>query len=91
MPAQWTGTLIGKIHNAGFRIKDVANEAKLNTRYVSQVLNSDSSSEKARKKLEDAFMRLVNGMSTNEEIVNASTSADVSICEHRGQAGGNNL
>ena len=30
MPAQWTGRLVGEIHNAGLTIKQVAAEAGLN-------------------------------------------------------------
>lgn len=58
MPAQWTGQLIGEIHNAGFTIKQVAKEADLNPKYVSQVLNSDSDSPKAERKLRWALERL---------------------------------
>ncbi|MBQ9348878.1 MAG: hypothetical protein IJT94_16320 [Oscillibacter sp.] len=58
MPAQWTGVLIGEIHNAGLTIKEVAREARLNQRYVSQVLNSECGSQKARIKLESALGRL---------------------------------
>ena len=59
MPAQWTGQLIGEIHNAGFTIKQVAAEAGLNNKYVSQVLNADTESPKAERKLRDALERLL--------------------------------
>lgn len=58
MPAQWTGVLIGEIHNAGFTIKQISKEAGLNPKYVSQVLNSDSGSEKTEKKLRAALERM---------------------------------
>ena len=58
MPAQWTGQLIGEIHNAGFTIKQVAVEAGLNDKYVSQVLNADTESPKAKQKLSAALTRL---------------------------------
>lgn len=58
MPAQWTGQLIGEIHNAGFTIKQIAVEAGLNDKYVSQVLNSDTESPKAKQKLRAALARL---------------------------------
>lgn len=58
MPAQWTGELIGEIHNAGLTIKQVAAEAGLNPKYVSQVLNGEGESEKAKAKLESALERL---------------------------------
>lgn len=58
MPAQWTGSLIGDIHNAGLSIKEVAAEAKLNPKYVSTVLNSEDASSKTEKRLREAFERL---------------------------------
>jgi hypothetical protein len=62
MPAQWTGELIGDIHNAGLKIRDVAEEAKLNPKYVSQLLHGKAVSQKAESKLRDALDRLVSRM-----------------------------
>ena len=59
MPAQWTGRLIGDIHNAGCTIKEVAAEAGFNPKYVSQVLNSDNPPLKAQYRLEDALSRII--------------------------------
>lgn len=59
MIAQWTGELIGKIHNAGFKIKDVAAEANLNPKYVSQLLHGKCVSGKAEGKLNAALDRLI--------------------------------
>ena len=61
MPAQWTGRLIGDIHNAGLNIKDVAAEANLNQKYVSTVLNGDKEMPKTEKKLRDALDSLTDG------------------------------
>lgn len=61
MPAQWTGELIGEIHNAGFKIKDVAKEAGLNPKYVSQVLHGKCESGKAESRLRDALQRMKDG------------------------------
>lgn len=58
MPAQWTGQLVGEIHNAGFTIKQIAEEAGLNPKYVSQVLNQDAESPKAERKLRLALEKL---------------------------------
>lgn len=58
MPAQWTGRLVGEIHNAGLTIKQVAAEAGLNDKYVSQVLNANTESPKAEQKLRAALIRL---------------------------------
>lgn len=59
MIAQWTGELIGKIHNSGFKIKDVAAEANLNSKYVSQLLHGKCVSSKAEGKLNAALDRLI--------------------------------
>ena len=59
MPAHWTGQLIGEIHNAGMTIKEVALEAGLNPKYVSQILNSDAESEKAQARLRAAFEKML--------------------------------
>ena len=40
MPAQWTGELVGKMHNAGVTAKQLAAEMGKNPKYVSQVLNA---------------------------------------------------
>ncbi len=58
MPAQWTGELIGDIHNAGLKIRDVAQEAKLNPKYVSQLLHGKAVSQKAESRLREALDRL---------------------------------
>lgn len=58
MPAQWTGNLIGDIHNAELRIKDVAEEAGMNPKYVSQLLNGHCESKKAEVRLREALERL---------------------------------
>ena len=36
MPAQWTGELVGKMHNAGVTAKQLAAEMGKNPKYVSQ-------------------------------------------------------
>ena len=59
MPAQWTGCFVGRIHNAGLTIKQVAEEAGMNPKYVSTVLNSDEESERAKEKLIAALDRLL--------------------------------
>ena len=58
-PARWTGVLVGEIHNAGLTIKQVAAEAGMNPKYVSQVLNSEEESKRAEEKLRTALNRLI--------------------------------
>ena len=48
MPAQWTGELVGKMHNAGVTAKQLAAEMGKNPKYVSQVLNGHYSPKKAK-------------------------------------------
>lgn len=43
MPAQWTGELVGRMHNAGVTAKQLAAAMGKNPKYVSQVLNILSS------------------------------------------------
>ena len=59
MPAQWTGKLIGEIHNAGSTIKAVAHQAKLHEKYVSQLLNADREAPVAEEKLRRALDELI--------------------------------
>jgi len=58
MPAKWTGQLVGEIHNAGLTIKQVAEEAKMNPKYISTILNRDADAPKAEAKLRAALKRL---------------------------------
>ena len=67
MPAQWTGIFVGEIHNAGLTIKEVAAEAGLNPKYVSQVLNSNADSPKAKAKLWEALNRLMESQERDTE------------------------
>ena len=68
MPAQWTGELIGEIHNMGMTIKQFSAEAKLHPKYVSAVLHGKVESPKAEEKLKAALERLksVRGISNGK-------------------------
>ena len=67
MPAQWTGILIGELHNIGSSVCELAEEAKLNKRYVSTVLNSESPSKKTEEKLKEALKRIKERYGINEQ------------------------
>lgn len=54
----WARSLIVETYCAGFRIKDVAAEAKLHPKYVSQVLHGKAVSPNVETKLKDALARL---------------------------------
>ena len=58
MPAQWTGELAGKMHNAGVTVKQLAAELGKNPKYVSGVLNGHYSPKKAEQEFNAAFERL---------------------------------
>lgn len=59
MPAQWTGDLVGKMHNNSVTGKMLAEEVGWNEKYLSQVLNSSDPPRKAEEKLNAAFDRIL--------------------------------
>ena len=59
MPAQWTGRIVGEIHNYGLTAKELAKEVDWNDKYLSQVLNSDNPPKDAERKLTDALKRII--------------------------------
>ncbi len=60
MPAQWTGVLVGRMHNAGVTAKQLAEEMGKNPKYVSGVLNGHYSPKKAENEFNEAFQKIVN-------------------------------
>ena len=59
MPAQWTADLIGKMHLAGVTAKQLAEEANLNPKYLSGILNGHYEPKNAEQTLRMALNRLV--------------------------------
>lgn len=59
MPAQWTGELVGKMHNAGVTSKELAAQMGKNAKYVSQVLNGHYSPKKSESEFNAAFAAIV--------------------------------
>lgn len=59
MPAQWTGRIVGDLHNNDLTAKELAVEADWNDKYLSQVLNSENPPKGAEQKLTDALNRLI--------------------------------
>lgn len=59
MPAQWTGRIVGEIHNNGLTAKELAKEVDWNDKYLSQVLNSENPPKGAERKLTDALNRII--------------------------------
>lgn len=59
MPAQWTGFLVGRMHNAGVTAKQLAEELGKNPKYISGVLNGHYSPKKAEQEFNEAFQKLL--------------------------------
>lgn len=59
MPAQWTGEVVGKIHNNRLTAKELAEELGWNDKYLSQVLNSENPPKNAEQKVNDALGRII--------------------------------
>lgn len=56
---EWTGNLVGRMHNARVTLDDMANELGCGKSYVSMVLNCSRSPTDAREKFEAAFDAIV--------------------------------
>ena len=59
MPAQWTGVVVGKIHNNQLTAKELAKEIGWNDTYLSQVLNSENPPKDAEQKVNEALDRII--------------------------------
>ena len=59
MPAQWTGRIVGELHNNRITLKELAKEVGWHDKYLSQVINSDNPPKDSEQKLTDALHRLL--------------------------------
>lgn len=59
MREQWTGELVGKMHNAEVTLEELGKEAGVGKAYVSMILNGARSPAGARERLEAAFESIV--------------------------------
>lgn len=59
MPAQWTGEVIGKLHNNGITAKDFAAYLGLNPKYVSTVLNGKRNPKNAEQKFREGLEQML--------------------------------
>ena len=59
MPAQWTGRIVGELHNNKLTLKELAKEVNWNDKYLSQVINAENPPKGAEQKLSDALDRLI--------------------------------
>lgn len=59
MPAQWTGEIVGQMHNNRINAKVLAGELGWHEKYLSQVLNSENPPKKAEEKIRAALDTIV--------------------------------
>lgn len=59
MPEQWTGELIGKMHNAGISKKEFAAFMGKNAKYLSQVLNGHRNPKRAEQEYNAALTKMI--------------------------------
>lgn len=59
MPEEWTGRLVGKMHNERITYEELANELGVTRSYVSMILNGKRSPGGIRQRMEEAVDRLV--------------------------------
>ena len=66
MPAQWTGELVGKMHNAGVTSKEPAAQMGKNPKYVSQVLNGHYEPKKSECEFNAALVAISKARNAKE-------------------------
>lgn len=59
MPENWTGELIGKMHNANVTYDDLAAELGWGKAYLSMILNGKRNPQGAKERLFSAFERVI--------------------------------
>lgn len=59
LPAEWTGELLGKMHNRRVSARDIANELGVTPAYVSQIFNGDKTPPDAKERLNAAYEAIV--------------------------------
>lgn len=59
MPEEWTGNLIGKMHNKCVTYDDLAEEMGVCKAYISMILNGKRKPPNIQKRMEDALGNIV--------------------------------
>ena len=59
MPENWTGELIGSMHNARVTSDDLAEELGVGKAYISMILKGKRTPANARERLETAFQNVI--------------------------------
>lgn len=63
MPEEWTGRLVGKMHNERITYEELANELGFTKPYVSMILNGKRSPDGIRRRMEEAVERIIKNRS----------------------------
>lgn len=66
MKEEWTGNLVGRMHNAEVRQEDIARKLGCTKAYVSMVLNGSATPKGGRERFEAAFEAVLAERETNE-------------------------
>lgn len=69
---QWTGDLVGKMHNEKIRLEDIASVLGVTKAYVSMLLNCKRKPKDAREKLEHAVEEIIRRKREEETDCHAS-------------------
>lgn len=59
MIEKWTGRLIGKMHNEGIKVSDLATELGVTKAYISMILNGARKPPDAKDRLEAAVDAII--------------------------------
>ena len=59
MPEKWTGRLVGRMHNEGITLADMADELGVSKAYVSMILNGARKPEGIKERMESAFFAVL--------------------------------
>ena len=59
LPKEWTGNLVGLMHNNGISFSELADELGVTNRYVSAILNSHKEPAGAEERLRNAVDRII--------------------------------
>lgn len=59
MPAQWTGNLVGRMHNSRISNRELADKLGVSNKWVSMVLNGHRSPKDAEQRFNAALDELI--------------------------------
>lgn len=59
MPEEWTGTLIGKMHNSNVTRVQLANQLGIKKPYITMILNGSRKPKGAQERLEQALSEII--------------------------------